>query len=184
MEQKRVFNFRRLYASYPRSAVVATSYDGTYKSALSLVWHTPLSFSPPVYAISVAPKRFSHDVILKALTFAVHFFPYEKAELVEWIGSRSGRDIDKFAHLPHFMSPLENPIIEGAYLVLDCQYLDHRLVGDHTLIWGEIKHIYYDPQLVIEGEDGGFELGKVRPLLYVGKGKYASLDPSSLITLR
>ncbi|NPA80351.1 MAG: flavin reductase family protein [Thermotogae bacterium] len=180
------FNFRRLYASYPRSAVVATSYDGEHKSALSLVWHTPLSFDPPVYSISVSPKRFSHDVILKALTFAVHFFPYERAELVERIGSVSGREVDKFSRLPlpHFMSPLKNPILEGAYLVLDCEYLDHRLVGDHTLIWGEVKRIYYDPDLVEVAEDGGTDLKVLKPTLYLGRGRYITVDVGSLKRLR
>ncbi len=186
MKEKIRFNFRRLYASYPRSAVVATSYDGERKTAMSLVWHTPLSFDPPIYSISVAPKRFSHDVILRALTFAVHFFPYERAELVERIGSVSGRDVDKFEEfpLPHLMSPLENPIIEGAYLVLDCEYLDHRLIGDHTLIWGEIKRVYYDPDFVEMAEDGGMDLKVVRPTLYMGRGKYATVDLSSVKKLR
>lgn len=180
------FNFRRLYASYPRSVVVATSYDGERKAALSLVWHTPLSFNPPVYSISVAPKRFSHDVILRALTFAVHFFPYERADLVERIGTVSGRDTDKFnaLGLSHFMSPLQNPIIEGAYLVLDCEYMDHMLVGDHTLIWGEVKRVYYDPHSVEVGEDDSLELKAVRPTLYLGRGRYATIDLSSLKKMR
>ncbi len=186
MKESLRFNFRRLYASYPRSAVVATSYDGERKTALSLVWHTPLSFTPPIYAISVSPRRFSHDVILRALTFAVHFFPYDKAPLVERIGTVSGRDVDKFSEfpLPHFMSPLQNPIVEGAYLVLDCEYLDHMLVGDHTLIWGEVKRVYYDPHYVEATEDGGLDLRVLEPTLYLGRGKYATVDPSSVKKLR
>ncbi len=180
------FNFRRMYATYPRLAVVATAYDGERKTALSLVWHTPLSFDPPVYSVSVAPKRFSHDVILRARTFAVHFFPYERAKIVELIGSTSGREVDKFKEfgIKHFMSNLQNPVIEGAYLVLDCEYLDHRLVGDHTLIWGEVKTVYYDPERVELGEDGGLRLRNISPTLYVGDGIYATVSGESLERLR
>jgi flavin reductase (DIM6/NTAB) family NADH-FMN oxidoreductase RutF len=179
------FNFKTLYAVYPMSAVVATAYDGENKAVMSLVWHTPLSFEPPLFGISVSPKRFSHDVILRARAFAVHYFHYEHSDFVEKVGSTSGRFIDKYKefNIDFFLSPLRNPIIKGAFLALDCYYTEHFTLGDHTLIVGEIQRVYYDENLV-EVKGDYILLKDKRTVFYAGMGEYITSDPKTLIKLR
>ncbi len=179
------FNFRKVYAVYPTSAIVATAYDGINKAVMSLVWHTPLSFNPPLYGISVSPHRFSHDIFLRARSFAVHYFHHKYSEFVEKVGTTSGRDINKYEQfkIEHFISPLNNPIIKFAFLVLDCYYIEHHIIGDHTLIVGEVKRIYYDPNYVVER--GEYLLLKDKStVLYAGMGEYITTDASSLVRLR
>jgi len=179
------FNFKTIYAVYPMSAIVATAYDGERKAVMSLVWHTPLSFDPPLYGISVSPKRFSHDVILSARAFAVHYFHYDKSDFVEKVGSVSGKYTDKYKEfsIDFFLSPLNNPIIKGAFLVLDCYYVKHVVLGDHTLIVGEIQRVYYDEDRV-ELNDDYVLLKDKRAVLYAGMGEYITVDPKTLIKLR
>lgn len=179
------FNFRRLYAIYPTSAIVSTAYDGENKTVMSLVWHTPLSFDPPMYGISVSPKRFSHDIFLKARAFAVHYFHYRYSDFVERVGSVSGRDVDKYKEfkIDFFLSPLNNPIIKNAFLVLDCYYVEHFVIGDHTLIVGEVQRVYYDEK-EIEVRDDYVLLKDKRTVFYAGMGEYITSNPETLIKLR
>ena len=120
-----------------------------------------------------------------AVAFAVHYFHYNLNHLVESVGSVSGREVDKFKEfgIKHFLSPLNNPIIESSVLALDCYYIEHYVIGDHTLIVGEIKGIYYNADYVFV--DGDYVLLRdKRTVLYSGKGEYITVDLSSAVNLR
>jgi flavin reductase (DIM6/NTAB) family NADH-FMN oxidoreductase RutF len=47
---------------------------------ITLDWHMPVSFKPPLYAISIGKTRFSHDVIASSKCFVVNFIDQGKRE--------------------------------------------------------------------------------------------------------
>ena len=52
------------YYSFPMQAVLVTCRDENEKTnVLTIAWHTPISRNPPLYGISVAPGRYSHELI-------------------------------------------------------------------------------------------------------------------------
>ena len=45
------------YHHYPRIAVVITARGAGRDNAMAAAWHTPISFSPPLYGVVISAKR-------------------------------------------------------------------------------------------------------------------------------
>lgn len=182
------FNFRRGYIVYPRLVVVVGVKLEDRINFMSVVWNSPLSFDPPLYGVSIAPKRYTHDMLLTAMEFSISFFPYEMAEVVEKFGTVSGREVDKVKEFGvELLEPaaLDVPIPAGAYAVLECEYFDHKLYGDHTWIVGEIQAIHYDERVTGSRYNMPvLDFDRARPVLYGGSGEYITVDPRSIRKLR
>ncbi len=188
MKYLKEFNFRRGYITYPRLVVVVGVHAEGKRNLMPAVWNTPLSFDPPLYGVSIAPKRYTHDLILKSMQFSVCFFPYRLSDLVEALGSVSGRDVDKFSKYGIETLPsveLDVPVPKDAYAVLECEYVEHKQFGDHTLFVGEVKVIHYNEDVCTEAYGMPIlDLFKEKPVLYAGRGSYVTVDSSSLKKLR
>ena len=53
--------------AFPMQAAMVTCNDKDGKTnIITIAWHTPISKDPPLYGISVAPSRCSHDLILNS----------------------------------------------------------------------------------------------------------------------
>jgi len=131
------------------------------------VWNTGLSADPPLFGVSISPKRFTHGLLLKARRFSASFHPFGQRDLVHWLGSHSGREVDK-GQAPHFLGHTGVPILEGAYAAYELELLEVHTFGDHDLFVGRVVAVW---------EEEGFldEKGRPKPglaLLYYGKGLY------------
>ncbi|MCS7245358.1 MAG: flavin reductase family protein [candidate division WOR-3 bacterium] len=181
------FNFKRGYIIYPTLVVVVGVFDKNKRANfMSCVWNTALSFEPPLYGVSIAPTRATHDLILQSRSFSVCFYPFIKAQDVEFFGTRSYRDTDKSKNVNLLKSiKLEVPIPDSAYAVLECGLYDFNRYGDHTLFVGKIEVIHYDENVTYELFNMPvINLDKVKPVLYLGNGVYLTTDSNSILNLR
>lgn len=170
----------KTYYHYPRIVAVAGVRYNNKVNFIPLVWHTGLSFSPPLYGISISPKRFSFELILKSGEFSVNFVEFKFRELVEKWGSISGRDVDK-AKLSSVSfsngNKTDTPILDIAYVVHECELVEHYTLGDHTLFVGLVKATHYRESYF--DDKTMLKVGSVLPLLYLGKHTYITVDPES-----
>jgi flavin reductase (DIM6/NTAB) family NADH-FMN oxidoreductase RutF len=169
---------------YPRVAAVITSQAGSQSDAMTAAWHMPLSYSPPLFAVSISPKRFTYNLITSSHEFGINFMPIEQAETVAAIGGSSGADLDKM-RIFHMSSdkPVKTgvPILRTAYAAYECKLADDRIYGDHRLLIGEIVAVHWCKELFMD--DGSLDLSKINPVLYIGNDHYASTDGCSIRTL-
>jgi flavin reductase (DIM6/NTAB) family NADH-FMN oxidoreductase RutF len=169
---------------YPRVAAVITSQAGSQANAMTAAWHMPVSYSPPLFAVAIASKRFSYNLITSSHEFGVNFMPVEQAELVAAVGGSSGADLDKLRSF-HIScdKPVKTgvPILRSAYAAYECKLADDRIYGDHRLLIGEIVAVHWCKELFMD--DGSLDLTKVNPALYIGNEHYASTDGSDIRTL-
>lgn len=160
---------------YPTVAAVVTVRGRERANALACAWHSALSFQPPLYGVSIAPKRFSHGLIVEAGAFAVNFLPLEKAEKIAGVGRNSGRDMDK---LNVFDLQVESfprataPILQDAYAAYECRLVDRHPCGDHDLFIGEIVRIYLD-ETAFDAE-AVLAVNRIHPALYLGADLYTT----------
>jgi len=108
---------------------------------ITLAWQMPVSHHPKLVAISISPKRFSHQLIKKAGEFVINVPPRELLPQVHFCGTVSGREVDKFsqAHLTPVPSlHLKSPLIKECLGHLECKLYKEIEAGDHTLFVGEI----------------------------------------------
>ena len=171
----------KFYFHYPFPVtVVATKYEGKI-NMMSAVWHTQLSFDPPLYGVLISRKRYSHSLIEKSKVFTLNFIDYEYMETVAFVGSVSGRDYDK-AHV--FDIPLEDgrmvdvPVLSESYAAYECELYDMKEYGDHTLFVGKIVGVHYDSELYY-GEKFHPKVEHIFPVLYIGDETYLTTDPTT-----
>jgi flavin reductase (DIM6/NTAB) family NADH-FMN oxidoreductase RutF len=155
------------YHYYPGVPAVVGVRVGEKVNFCPAVWNTGLSADPPLFGVSISPKRFTHGLLLKARRFSASFHPHAQGALVHWLGSHSGREVDK-GQTPHFLGHFGVPILEGAYAAYELELVEVRPFGDHDLFVGRVVAVWEEEGLLDEK-------GRPKPglaLLYYGKGLY------------
>ncbi len=167
------------YAFPMQTALVTCNDDKGKTNIITLAWHTPISRTPPLYGISLSPKRYSYDCIQKTKEFVINFIPYALAPQAHYCGTHSGRNNDKAKNTHLTLTPstkLKTPLIAEGYAHLECTLVKTIPIGDHDLIIGEVvaatadDHAFTNDLLNIEQQ---------QPLYYIGDNKYTTLDPAA-----
>ncbi|MCR8455749.1 MAG: flavin reductase family protein, partial [Candidatus Korarchaeota archaeon] len=120
------------YLTYPKLTVVVTAGIPGRATAMAASWHTYLSLDPPLYGVSIAPKRFTHKLITEHKEFGVNFLPFELSKLIWDVGSVSGAKIDKFEkfNIKTFNGEkIRAPLIADSIVVLECKVTDTVRTG-------------------------------------------------------
>ncbi len=160
---------------YPRVAAVVTAQARGRDNAMAVAWHTFISFKPPLYGVSISPKRFTYQLIVDSKEFGVNFLPFAKAELVASVGGSKGYEIDKFQRFNIARDkPVKTavPILKVAYAAYECKLVDDKLYGDHRWLVGEIVAVHLLKEAFTPEET--LDLEKVSPILYLGHELYVT----------
>jgi len=163
------------YQHYPRVAVVVTAQASGRDNAMAVAWHTSISREPPLYGVSISPKRFTYQLIAESKEFGVNFLPLAEAELVASVGGSGGYEIDKFHRFNIARDkPVKTavPILKAAYAAYECKLVDDRGYGDHRWLVGEIVAVHWLREAFTPEET--LDLDKVSPILYLGHELYVT----------
>lgn len=169
MERSTLATFREHCARPERVVWAVASFDGK-RSICPLGWKMTTSGKPPMMAISVAPQRFTHGLIDGAGEFVLAWPGEDLAEATLLCGTRSGRDLDKFATMnltPLPAAVVSAPLIKECIANLECRVVGKLTSGDHTIFVGEILAVWVGGaptrQLCTVGTESGYE-----PILHRG----------------
>lgn len=165
---------RRLLGGGP-VALLSTAWHGA-QNVMAAAFTTPLSIDPPLIGVAVHPARHTHDMIKYSEEFALNIPTRELLHHVQYLGSVSGAEINKFelTRLPTFRARrISAPLLEGCVGWIECGVHDAYTVGDHTLFVGKVvaatveQDAFGDAWLLADPEE--------RPLHYLGVNYYAIL---------
>ncbi len=160
---------------FPAGATIVTCCSRGRSNALAVAWHTAISGQPPLYAVSIAPRRFSHELIQESGEFVVNFMPLKSAELVAMVGRTSGRNIDKFKEFGITTTEgtvVKTPVLTDAMAAYECKVVATHPAGDHDLFVGEIVAIHWETDAYIPDE--GLDIDRYKPLVYLSHDRYAT----------
>jgi flavin reductase (DIM6/NTAB) family NADH-FMN oxidoreductase RutF len=153
------------YCGRPQRICWAVAEHGGRRSICPLGWKMTTSFSPPMMAISVAPPRFTHDLIADSGEVVLAWPGEDLAEATLLAGTTSGRDGDKFAACGLTAMPgtqVRAPRVKEALANLECKVRGRLTTGDHTIFACEIVEVWLNEtprRLVCQvGSEGGFEV--------------------------
>ncbi|MBT3363675.1 MAG: flavin reductase family protein [Chloroflexi bacterium] len=166
---------------YPFCATIVTSHAEGRDNAMAVAWHAPISVNPPLYGVSISPRRFSLELILQSKAFAINFMPMKYAELVAQTGGSKGSNVDKFAkfNIEKEESIKTNaPVLKKAYAAYECELYDHITLGDHVWCVGKIVAVHYEQEAF--NDKDLLDLTKVDPALYISGENYVTTLPSSV----
>ena len=161
------------YHHYPGHAAVITAQFEGKKGIMAAAWHCPISHTPPLFGVSLAPKRYTYKIIEKTKEFAINFLSFERAGLLVSVGSVSGAEVDKYKRFDiKTEKPIRTtaPILKDAYAAYECRLIDSREYGDHIWLVGEIVATHFDKALF--NNDETVDLDRVSPVLYMGADRY------------
>ena len=167
---------------YPKRAVIVTASARGKDNAMAAAWHSSISRNPPLYGVSISPKRFTYQLITESKEFGINFMPWQKASLAARVGSTSGQEMDKFERFAiEREKPLrtEVPILKDAYAAYECKLVDSKSYGDHIWVVGEIVALHFLEEAFTSEKI--LDLAKIKPILYLGSEEfYATTDKDSL----
>jgi flavin reductase (DIM6/NTAB) family NADH-FMN oxidoreductase RutF len=161
------------YHHYPSHAAVITTQFEANKGIMAAAWHSPISRTPPLFGVSLAPKRHTYMLIEKAKEFAINFLSFDKADLVVSVGSVSGSEVDKYKKFGvETEKPIKTnaPILKDAYAAYECRLVDCMEYGDHIWLVGEVVATHFDKALFKSDET--IDLSCVSPIIYMGADRY------------
>lgn len=167
---------------YPKIAVIVTASARGKDNAMTAAWHSSISRNPPLYGVSISPKRFTYQLITESKEFGINFMPWQKASLAAGVGGTSGQEMDKFERFAiEREKPLrtEIPILKDAYAAYECKLVDSKSYGDHIWVVGEIVALHFLEEAFTSEKI--LDLAKIKPILYLGSEEfYATTDKDSL----
>ncbi|MEN3046215.1 MAG: flavin reductase family protein [Candidatus Hydrothermales bacterium] len=167
---------KHLYHCYPVIPCILVVKHGDKVNGMSIAWHSPLSFSPPLYGVLISPKRYTYELLVKAKDFTINFVDYKSAKLLAIMGRISGRTRDKIKDFNIELSnskKVNSPYLKDAYAVYECIKERQVITGDHILFIGEIVEVHEREKTF--DEEGLPNLNELKPALYLGKDRYFTL---------
>jgi flavin reductase (DIM6/NTAB) family NADH-FMN oxidoreductase RutF len=149
-------------------------------------WAMPVGVRPPLVAIAVYEGNFLNELIRAAGEFVLNVPSMDLLRQVQYCGTNSGRDVDKFQVTGlHEAEPeeVETPLIEECLAHLECALVDVVTPGDHGIFIGEVVYAQAEEEAFVDNWLEKTEK-ELQPLYHVGGtlfsalGKYA--DSSTL----
>lgn len=152
-----------------RGVLLVTSSPTGKPNAMTIGWGSAgIIWGKPVFVVLVRPSRYTFECLERTPEFTVNVPTPDMQKVTAFCGTRSGRDVDKFAHLGLRAIPSEHvapPIIAQCALHYECRVVYSNDVvpdalvkqivtgsyaqGDfHRLFFGEIVRARYDPDKI------------------------------------
>ncbi len=144
---------------------------------LPVAWHMPLSAEPPLVGVALHQSRHSLELIRSSEQFALNIPARPLLHLVQYLGSYSGEEIDKFdaTQLETFTAThIDAPLLQGCVAWVECELEEVLPFGDHELCIGLAVAVHADERSF--GERWLLGPEETRPLHFLGGNEYAALD--------
>ncbi len=141
----------------PNGVFVITARSGDKLNGMTAAWVSQVSFRPRLLSVSIAPQRYTYQLIKEAGFFAINVLGVGQVEIAKHFGFKSGREVNKFAQIDYFLAPKGSPILKDAVAYFECKLVSICEAGDHSLFLGEIlsHKILHEgvPPMIFKWED-------------------------------
>ncbi|HOP65047.1 MAG TPA: flavin reductase family protein [Spirochaetota bacterium] len=162
---------------YPLPAVmVSCGTEPEFYNIVTVAWTGTVCTSPPMTYISLRKERYSYNIIRDSGEFVINLTTEELAFATDFCGVRSGRDINKFAHLgltPAEASVVKAPLIAESPVNIECRVSRVIELGSHDMFLAEVAAVNVEEGYI--DETGKFRFESARPLCY-SHGSYYGLS--------
>jgi flavin reductase (DIM6/NTAB) family NADH-FMN oxidoreductase RutF len=163
--QKQVEYPEAIKTKYPEQVVIAVAKDKDGRAnPVTLGWTMIVSGNPPMMAIAVAKKHYSIGTIRHSKCFTIVYPSSEMADAALFFGSKSGRDVDKFAEFDcktETAKAIDSVLLADAVANFECTLQSETEAGDHIIFVGKVvsSHANTEPKKRLYTVGPGHELG-------------------------
>jgi len=142
MQMKQVSPGQAMGVKYPEWIVLVVARDGEGRANLMPAgWGMICSGTPPMVCVAIGHGRYTHKCIEETEEFVFAWAGEGQAELVDYAGSHTGAEVDKFRELDiptARAAAVDVPLLAGAAANLECKLRHSYPAGDHTIFVGEV----------------------------------------------
>ncbi|MFB0558744.1 MAG: flavin reductase family protein [Candidatus Bathyarchaeia archaeon] len=117
---------------------VVTSKADNRVNGLTVAWASQVSLKPPLVAVAVDKRWYSHELLSGGEHFTVNVLADDQVLLGRHFGSSSGRTVDKLEGVEWEPGAKGVPRLAGCRAWIECRKIDTVSTGDHTLFIGEV----------------------------------------------
>ena len=164
---------------YPVPAVLISCADEEgHANVMTAAWAGTVCSDPVMLSFSIRKERYSHDIIERTGECVVCLTTRRLAKVTDYVGVRSGRDIDKFALSGELkLTKTESkyvkaPGIAESPVCLECRVKQVLELGSHDMFIAEVLSTDIDDRYL--DENGRFDLGAADLITY-SHGEYYAL---------
>lgn len=167
-----------LYPVPPVLVTVGTFEEGIDPSSyniLTAAWTGTVCSDPAMTYVSIRPSRHSHAMIRETGEFVINLPTRKLAKAVDFVGVRSGKDMDKFAACsltPEKAQFVKAPLLLESPVNLECQVTQVLPLGSHDMFLARIAAVHVDESLL--NKKGSLDLKKADLITY-SHGEYFTL---------
>ncbi|MBN8505887.1 MAG: flavin reductase family protein [Burkholderiales bacterium] len=158
------------------TVLVSTAHEGR-RNVMAAAWSMPVEFTPPRIAVVIDKQTLTHELLMASGHFALGLPTPALADFSYAVGTRSGREGDKFRQLglePDTRNPLELPLVPGcsAWLLL------RRIPEPHSesaydTVFGEVLWAAADARIFANGRwDFRDDNADLHTLHHLGAGQF------------
>jgi len=134
----------------PESCVFVISVDVNGKpSGMIAGWNMKCSGEPPLFAVSLSKKGYTHQLIQQSREFVIAVPNKELEDALLLFGSTHGNEIDKFCESKIETEKAEfvnSPLIKEATINFECELFKEVDSGDHIIFIGKIVASYINQE--------------------------------------
>lgn len=165
----------------PVPVVMVTSRGKDGKDNVFTVgWVGTVCTKPPMLSISVRPERLSHKYISETMEFTVNMPTSKLTKVVDYVGVRSGKTVDKIKEMNFTMKEgtnVSSPYIDECPVSIECKVKTVLQLGTHDCFIAEVVGSHVNKNLF--DEKGKIHLEKADLISYC-HGEYFKMDTNPL----
>jgi flavin reductase (DIM6/NTAB) family NADH-FMN oxidoreductase RutF len=135
-----------LIVPMPNAIVSCRDKDGS-NNALVVAFAANASLDPPMVMVGVVPDRFSHHMVKESGEFVVNLPAKTFSDEFNYLGTKSGRDGDKFAALNlkwEEGTKINAPLLSDCPVSIECKVVASIQPGTHELFVGTVEAVHCD----------------------------------------
>lgn len=150
--------------------------DGGRPDLITVAWTGIVCSKPPMLSVSIRKSRLSHELISQSGEFTLNLIGRELCHAMDFCGVKSGREVDKFAHLGLTAVSAPGlkiaPAVAEAPAFLSCRVRSVQELGSHDLFLADIVEVSVQDRFFLP--DGSIDEAAMELVGYV-HGKYHAL---------
>jgi len=166
--QKKTDYATAVATKYPEQVVIVVAKDARGRAnPITIGWTMIASGSPPMMAIAVANGHYSVEAIRSSGCFTIAYPSAEMADAALFFGSRSGREVDKFAEFrcaTKNAEAIDSILLDDAAANFECVLKSETQAGDHVIFVGQVvcSHVNGEARKRLYVVGPGHKMGPVK----------------------
>ena len=163
---------------YPMPVPLVCGGTTEHADACAVAWIGICATNPPRVAIALRGSRHTLALIRESGTLTINTPRAADAAVVDFFGTTSGHDVDKFAASGWTLEPsveVEAPRIAECPYQMECRVTHEIELGSHVLLVAEVVESHAD-ESVLDETGGKVDVSLLDPLVYIaGTREYRRL---------